>query len=501
MIPINIYTLTRLDDTYNQERLERQLSSRSRFLKVKDWEINGLRTLSERLCDVMDNATSLKFFYSFTMPKLGKEFDLLRISDDAVVNIELKSGIVSDEVIKRQLTQNRYYLSTLDRTMYSYTYISEADRLVRLTGGGRIIDSTWEELADVLNKQQDCYEGHIEELFREDRYLISPLTDPLRFLRGDYFLTAQQRDIRNQILKDITEKPGVIRRKAAIHGFTGLPGTGKTILLYDIAMQLSESFRICILHFGSHEKELEHLNERLKRIDFYYCDANAHINLPGEYSAILVDEGHRLSAMNVDEIMEWSKRDNIPVVISYDREDTIAYEERNHDGSEIIEKLPGFNGYKLTNRIRLNSELSAFIAKLMFMGSNHRKEFPSVSAAYSSNDSETETLVSDYIRQGYIYIYDNAINHMAVSDEGCMEVNEATCREFDRVVMLIDGSFAYDENGYLRSVSADCPVVRDLFHGLSRAKNKIAVIVQNNKDVLNGVLTILQGDYNKQKRG
>ena len=89
MIPINIYVLTRLDDTYNQERLERQLSSRSRFLKVKDWEIKGLKTLSERLHDVMDNATSLKFFYSFTMPKLGKEFDLLRISNDSVVNIEL----------------------------------------------------------------------------------------------------------------------------------------------------------------------------------------------------------------------------------------------------------------------------------------------------------------------------------------------------------------------------------------------------------------------------
>ena len=492
MIPINIYVLTRLDDTYNQERLERQLSSRSRFLKVKDWEIKGLKTLSERLHDVMDNATSLKFFYSFTMPKLGKEFDLLRISNDSVVNIELKSGIVSDEVIKRQLQQNRYYLSTLDRTMYSYTYISEADRLVRLTGGGRIIDSTWEDLADVLNKQQDCYEGHIEELFREDRYLISPLTDPLRFLRGDYFLTAQQRDIRNSILKDVLDKPGVIKKEVSVHGFTGLPGTGKT---------LSTDSKVCVLHFGSHEKELEHLDERLKRVDFYYCDNHSGIGLREDYSAILVDEGHRLNADNLKDILDTADGLKAPVIISYDREDSIAYEERNHDGSELIESLADFHGYKLTNRIRLNSELSAFIAKLMFIGSNHRKEFPSVSVAYSSDDSETAILVSDYIKQGYVYIYDEEINTSAATLDGCMEVSEATCREFDRVVMVINDLFAYDNNGYLRSVHDDRPVVRDLFHGLSRAKDKIAVIVQDNEDVLNGILTILQGDINKQKRG
>lgn len=41
------------------------------------------------------------------------------------MNIELKSGAVSDETIRKQLTQNRYYLSVLGRPIYSYTYIVE----------------------------------------------------------------------------------------------------------------------------------------------------------------------------------------------------------------------------------------------------------------------------------------------------------------------------------------------------------------------------------------
>ncbi|MCR5398828.1 MAG: ATP-binding protein [Lachnospiraceae bacterium] len=528
MKPINIFILTRIEDEYDQMRLERQMSLRNRFLKVKEWEMKGLRTFSDRICGVMENGTSLEFFYSFTMPKLGKEFDLLRIGSDSIVNIELKSGNVSDEAIKKQLDHNRYYLATLDRAIYSYTYISETDRLVRLSGGGRLIETSWDELAVTLNKQQDIYEGHIEELFREDRYLISPLTDPLRFLRGDYFLTAQQKDIRNLILKDVLEKPGVIRKRVSVHGFTGLPGTGKTILLYDIAMQLSASARVCVLHFGSHEKELEHLDERLKRVDFYYCSGDSLLDLKDEYRALLIDEGHRLSASNLKDVMGIAKTGDIPVIISYDREDPIAYEERNHDGSELIESIEGFHGYKLTNRIRLNSELSSFISGLMYPEGSHRRDFSSVSLAWASDDEQADMIIKDHISQGYVYIYDDGMQiYEDCGDTGTMsvrelgiEVNEATCREFDRVVMLIDESFAYDEKGYLRSASGinnagtslagmtdvagtdttEYSVVRNLFHGLSRGKDRIAIVVKNNKAVFGRILTILQGRPDQKKR-
>ncbi|MFR0960862.1 MAG: hypothetical protein ACLSGB_02110 [Dorea sp.] len=55
------------------------------------------------------------------------------------MNIELKSGAVSDETIREQLTQNRYYLSVLGRPIYSYTYISSQNRLVRLTNHDHVL--------------------------------------------------------------------------------------------------------------------------------------------------------------------------------------------------------------------------------------------------------------------------------------------------------------------------------------------------------------------------
>lgn len=509
MKPINIYALTRIDNPAHLERLERQMSARRRYLKIKNWEIEGLRSFSEHLNEHMSDANELNFYYSFTMPKLGKEFDLLRVNDDFVVDVELKSGNVTDEVVKKQLVQNKYYLSTLGKNMYFYTFISRQNRLVRLSNSGRIVDTEWEELANVLERQKNCFNGHIEELFKEDKYLISPLTDPGRFLRQEYFLTLQQKDIRKAIFKNIRHKDGHIKREFSVQGFTGLPGTGKTILLYDIAMQLSKGQRVCILHFGSHEKELEQLDERLKRVDFYYCDdireiivlkdlaeiidedisqkdetvENTHIlRLKNDYSAILIDEGHRVNERSLSSILDLAMLWKIPVIFSYDREDAIAPEERTLSGADLIEDIDGYTKYKLTNRIRMNSELSSFISCVMcIQGRNYRHDYPSVSLVYANDDKEAEILLQNFERDGYI-----SITSIAAS--------AATCKEFDKVVMMIDDTFYYDDNGFLRhSDMIDYnSSVRNLYHGLSRAKKNIGIVVKENEKVFEALLYVLQ---------
>ena len=586
MRPVNIYALTRIEDSSKLERLERQMSGRSRYLKIKKWEIEGLKCFSAHLNEHMKDAAGLSFYYSFTMPKLGKEFDLLRVGDDFVVNVELKSGNVTDDAVRKQLLQNRYYLSTLGKNMYFYTFINRQDRLVRLSNSGRIVDTEWEELARVLERQDNCFTEHIEELFKEDRYLISPLTDPGRFLRQEFFLTLQQKDIRKAILKNIRHKDGHIKQIFSVQGFTGLPGTGKTILLYDIAMQLSKGHRVCVLHFGSHEKELEQLDERLKRVDFYYCDdiheviidsdhnltneehiekrlsdnvseiygsvrvtsgkCNKILNLKNMYSAILVDEGHRVNERSLSAILDLAKQWMVPVIFSYDREDAIAPEERALSGAVLIENIDGYTRYKLTNRIRMNSELSSFIACVMCVhGRNYRHDYPSVSLVYANDDKEAEILIKSFERDGYIYIWDESLEGNVYCDYGnklCMndlrnsistgnvasdndntefaskeeqisfnkdivntmnqkvdvknaitsiEASAATCKEFDKVVMMIDDTFYYDENGFLRQVDHNSSV-RNLYHGLSRAKKNIAIVVKGNTEVFEALLYVLQ---------
>lgn len=476
MKPINIYALTRLDDPLTQQRLERQMSRRKHYLKIKEWEIQDLKAFSAKLEAVEERVYEMEFFYSFVMPKLGKEFDLLRVNADYVVNVELKSGDVPDEVIQKQLLQNRHYLGTLGRTIYSYTYVSSRDRLVRLSGSGRLVEAHWEELAEVLHRQDNCYDGDIEELFKEDKYLISPLTDPGRFLRQEYFLTSQQKDIKKHILKKIQQN---VRgeQTVSVQGFTGLPGTGKTILLYDIAMQLSWREKVCVLHFGSWVKELEQLDERLKRIDFFDRRMLEKWRSVGRYAAICVDEGHRIEASVLQEVLKCAEEWKAPVIFSYDREDAVSPMERTQDGARLIEGIPGYVSYQLTNRIRVNSELSAFIGCVMYVkNGNHRREYPSVALSYGNNRMEAERLLQNYEAEGYVYIRDAV---------------EVARKEFDRVVMVLDDRFRYDEAGYLRSENE---AVRNLFHGMSRAKQRVALVIQDNQTVFETILGIVQGE-------
>ena len=107
------YTLFALKDL----SLIHILSGREYFLKIREWELQSMKALVRQLESHMTKVCSLRFFYSYQIPKLGKEFDLLQIKDDQIINIELKSGAVSEEAIRKQLMQNRYYLSVLGRSI------------------------------------------------------------------------------------------------------------------------------------------------------------------------------------------------------------------------------------------------------------------------------------------------------------------------------------------------------------------------------------------------
>lgn len=488
MKPINIYALTRINGTEKWECMERQMSCRTKHIKIKKWELEGLTALCEHLASLISDVSMLEFYYSFTLPRLGKEFDLLRIGANSVLNIELKSKEVSDESIRKQLLLNHYYLSMLNKTPYFFTYISEANRLVRLSHSGRLLDTDWDTLVSVLQGQNECYEGDIEDLFRENEFLISPLTNSGRFLRKEYFLTSQQRDIKSKILDDIR-----CHGQALHTGFTGLPGTGKTLLLYDLAVELSANKNVCLFHFGAHAGELEQLNIRLKRISFYYCRKGEDVKIEGDYAALFIDEGHRIDEKTLNTILSFAQNASIPLIISYDSEAPIALKEQKKLSTDLIEGIPGFVRYRLTNRIRLNKELSEFINRIMYLNCKHQKKlYPSALLLYAKDTEEADRLKTGFIREGYTYIRDLLIDNSAIAGDDVINIRQATSREFDKVIMMLDRSFYYDDNGYLRSTEPGDGKIRHLYHGLNRAKKNIAVIVQGNESVFDTILALMQ---------
>ena len=455
MKSISIYTITRNQNIECLQKLERQLSGRTYFLKMREWELESMKALVRELEMHMQDVHALRFFYSFQVPRLGKEFDLLQIKDDQIVNIELKSGKVSDEAVRKQLLQNRYYLSVQGKMIQSYTYISSQERLVRLNNHDHIVEADWDQLCLALQRHGKDYEGDIEDLFQAEMYLFSPVTEPERFLNKEYFLTSQQKDIERRILDKIRKV------KYGYFWFSGLPGTGKTLLLYDIAMKLSVHQKVCMIHCGETGKEWKILHDRLLRIAFLSDSQLEECPDLKEYSAILVDEAHLLSVKELHRILELSEKH--PVIFSGDDEDMISDEEMDRTMLREIEHLPDIQSFHLTNRIRTNAELSSFIQNMMHLPEKRMvRYYPHIQVVYANDDEEAGILLKGYQNQ---------------------------------LVFIIDERYYYDEKGYLREQRQKHQkptAVRTLFHRLNEAREEFAIIVKGNEAVYEVLLDLLQ---------
>lgn len=455
MKSISIYAITRNQNIECLQKLERQLSGRTYFLKMREWELESMKALVRELEVHMQDVHALRFFYSFQVPRLGKEFDLLQIKNDQIVNIELKSGKVSDEAVRKQLLQNRYYLSVQGKMIQSYTYISSQERLVRLNNHDHIVEADWDQLCLALQRQSKDYEGDIEDLFQAEMYLFSPVTEPERFLNKEYFLTSQQKDIERRILDKIRKV------KYGYFWFSGLPGTGKTLLLYDIAMKLSVHQKVCMIHCGETGKEWKILHDRLLRIAFLSDSQLEECPDLKEYSAILVDEAHLLTEEKLHVILELSEKH--PVIFSSDDEDMISDEEMDRTMIREIEHLPDIQSFHLTNRIRTNAELSSFIQNMMHLPEKRTvRYYPHIQVVYANDEEEAEILLKGYQ---------------------------------DQLVFIIDEHYYYDEKGYLREQrqkQQKPTAVRMLFHRLNEAREEFTIIVKRNEAVYEVLLELLQ---------
>jgi hypothetical protein len=87
---------------------------------IRDYEIDGIESLFVELFNCnSDVSCSDSFYLGFSIPQIGKEFDLLRFGKDDIINIEIKSEFNFDKIYKQQI-RNNYYLSFLKKDIYIY---------------------------------------------------------------------------------------------------------------------------------------------------------------------------------------------------------------------------------------------------------------------------------------------------------------------------------------------------------------------------------------------
>lgn len=489
MHSINLYMITRKIQNEVFSLYEKALSDREEEIKYREDEVGMISALVDALA--LRDAESYcyeNWFYSFSVPQIGKEFDLLKIGrNNRVINIELKSQPVSLDRVEKQLKQNRYYLSHITPEPYSYTLMKcdESAYKVYKFENGSLSESSLEELTDIIHYIDDTMVGDIEKLFRPGDYLISPLSTPEKFLEGKYYLNQLQELIKKNILDSFYSSG-----RTGLWGIKGSAGTGKSLLLYDIAKTLSADFKVGIIHCGFLNEGHKYLNSQVKNLSIIPVKELSAEWLSGQ-DYVCVDEAQRLYSSNLDKILNSFSEGNLNgCIFSYDPDQVLSAKELESDTVNRLAGLPDFHEEHLVYRVRANREIFSFIRNMMQLGEVPKcpVKYSNVDVLYANDVLEAEQIVDFYRKKEYTPISfiaseytDNNVDYYVIG------------QEYDNVLMVIDENFKYNKKGDLEACihpNPDFLFTKLFYQNATRARERLCIVILNNPEVFETLLKI-----------
>lgn len=490
MKSLNILSLTQAHDSLTAECFHSFLNHYG--INIKPAELADLRSLVDSIYPFSGNLKVFNEFYvGYKIPQIGKEFDLLRFGRSSIINIEIKR-ISTQEKIRKQLIRNKYYLSFTEKTVLAFSYEADTQPLFMLNDNNDIEKTNIEYVAWLLLSQDLDSNQVIDNMFNPSDYLVSPFNSTKKFLSNQYFLTHQQEEIKDQVLNSLTSP-----QPFKFVSVTGGAGTGKTLLVYDIAKNaIQKQLKSLIIHCGNlndGQRELRASGWDIIKIK----DLNSY-NL-SDYALLIIDEVQRIYPSQLNTIIDVITGGTGSCIFSYDQLQTLAKTEELRDINSKICSLNLIKSYRLSEKIRTNKEIANFI-RMLFNRTrnlesmntsnveiNYFKSLPDAMRFLKSLDNtEWETLRFTPSQ------YDNE-HHAQYADFTMKTSHEVIGQEFDNVVITIDSFFSYDANGFLTyQGKAYYHTMKMLFQNITRARKRLKVVIIDNVELLNRCMDILK---------
>lgn len=487
---VNIQSLLQAKDSLKEDSFKGFLKHYG--IEIKGAEIEDLRSLVKALSGFGCGIGILdRFYVGYKIPQIGKEFDLLRFDKECIINIELKNNCTEDK-IKKQLIRNKYYLSFIGRKIYAFTFVSESQELHFLRDDEQIEKIKVDHLADLLTNQEIDDADVPDALFNPSDYLVSPFNSTSKFLAGEYFLTHQQEDVKNQILDSIKSA-----QAAKFISIIGSAGTGKTLLTYDIAKHLIDHNRkSLIIHCG----QLNDGHSELISNGWVITPIKSYGNHDfANYDLVVIDEAQRIYPKQLDAIIEKIRVEKCCCIFSHDKLQTLSDSEEKRDVSAKIGSINPITQYKLSEKIRTNKEIAEFI-KMLF---NNKRNLTisnngNIEINYFKTSEDAKSYLDELDESKWEILrftpsqYNNE-HHEKYSEASNRTSHQVIGQEFDGVAVTIDEYFSYDDNGKLIYKGGAYYAPRKmLFQNITRARKKLNLVIIGNEELLNRCITILQ---------
>ena len=458
---------------------------------IKNYELNGIEAFVDELLKANNNISIVNRYYlGYSIPQIGKEFDLLRFGHNYIINIEIKTESSIEKILKQQ-QKNKYYLSFLDKPLHIYTFISNENKLYKLVirnNGDEIEEITFNELCNILMSQEVVTFNNIDDLFNPSDYLVSPFNSPEKFMSEGYFLTVQQ----EQIYKEIqTKLSDTVTNFIAL---TGGAGTGKTLLTYHIAKEtIQRGKKVLILHCAplnsGHQILMDEYNWSI------YMPKYAPNTI--DFDLIIIDEAQRMYPYQFDKYIREVRTLNKKCIFSYDEKQYLRDNEKQYHTKERIEKELLCTPYKLTDKIRTNKEIAYFIRQLFNIKKNIPNiDYTNIELTYCKDCYSAKLLLQELLERGwktpnYTPGTRSFFHYEAYLSNDTESAHSVVGQEFNNVVVVIDESFKYNSQGDLIADNTYYSQRQMLYQIITRTRKKLHIVIINNEVMLNRYIDIL----------
>lgn len=470
MKPIHLQSLLDAHEDLSPISFERYLQLFS-MDRIRDGELHDLKQLLQQFHQ-KETIPLHQFFVGYRIKQISKEFDLLRIGQNYIINIELKRES-SPEKIKRQLLQNIYYLKFLEVEIYSFTYISSTNTLYRLNEE-HLLPVSPTELITTLHNQQVRQLSSIDDLFDPINYLLSPFEEPHAFMKGEYFLTAPQTTYKREIIDLVDNNHNVV--------IDGAPGTGKTLLTYDLVKHwLKRGKKVTLIH----GKEISSAQQILAEQYGWRIQTSENIAIENS-DVVVIDEAQKLSYDELQQIRIQLEAKQIPAVFSLDAGFYLFGTGKRIDVLGYLEKHLHPKMYELKMVMRYNKEMYTFAQQLIDQKNQlHYEYFPNVSVKYFSTWKDVQSFFIESERSKWLVVNPFEFERFMMRD--------IVGKEFNRVCVIIDERFSYKANGKLSASRRNAAIdpMKVLYHTIVRTRKTLQLVVIGNIPVLQYVLQTL----------
>ena len=453
---LNLYDIVALADDYKMSYKYVNYLTNSRLQQYRHEEIRQIKSLLEVTNCSREYAAN--FYYSYQINRLNKEFDLLKISNSYILNIELKSVNVGYKRILKQLNQNKYYLKLTGLNVIEICYILKTNTFLFLDNN-KLKEISSDEVLKYIKGAKEERNLDLETIYTIDNISASPNAAPQRFIDNDYILTENQEVAKGQIIRFLKEENSVL--------LIGDSGSGKTLLLYDLLKGYNKSVLISGQELTKNEKLIKEKTNLLiiskgeiKKFNFETV------------SYIFVDEANSLE---IDDYIYLSNMGR-KIVYSSDKQLHFLLDEKS-DVTNLLESNV-INKVKLNNKVRISNEINNFILRLFNLSKDIKIDFSKIHIRYF-NSQEVAIKEAKALKDTCYIDYDLNVfyNQNNLSSSNSYYIYG---KEYNKIVMILDDKFYYINNRlYSNNTKYDYKKMLNYF--LSRAKKEITIFVTGKK--------------------